>query len=406
MSQLLKLVSVGHVTKRSLVFHCFHAQPVSNHSQTTGKSASAAVQRAIERITDHGLGHTVEVQEFKPAPRVAFNLPTSNDVFANNASAATVFDNGSHASRSNDPTYLDPSFWLTSFGAQHNDDASADSSEPQGESHAFISTKVSAFPQSPLAARQSLSTRSSLSVSSASASNSSIRDAIESYRKATMFIMPHDISSDSSDGDSRSRNTRQNLVISSDSESEQSEPVDSTIDYLNRRVRIERDQLLQTAGHRARLTHSSHHDSSQQVQSNKLSSKSLSHRRVAFAASPSSKAMNSHALPHELRRVHIVAETERRWKNLPEVCPEISFWFRVVDLMSGAASNACSGSCQISRGLSSESKARSRGAPVSIRFPTSRFVIIYICFTDIEAKFTCQAKNKEATLEHTSKPPF
>jgi hypothetical protein len=218
-----------------------------------------------------------------------------------------------------DQDNLDPSFWLTSFGSQHHNDVS-DSSEPDGESHVTFSTKASSFARSPQAARQSPSSRSHVSSSSASASNSSIREAIESYRKATMFVMPPDISSDSSEGESGAHGARQNVVISSDSESEQSERAHSTIDYLNRRVRIERDQLLHTAGNRARSSQSLHQNNTQHSQSQQVSSKRQPHRRVAFAASPSSKTLNSHVLPHELKHFHIIAETERRWKNLPEVC--------------------------------------------------------------------------------------
>ena len=134
--------------------------------------------------------------------------------------------------------------------------------------------------------------------------------------------MPPDMSSDSSDGDSRAHGAhaaRHNVVISSDSDSEQSEHAPSTIDYLNRRVRIERHQLLQAAGNRARSSQALHHNNAEQNQSQQVPSKRQPYRRVAFAASPSSKTLKSHVLPHELRHVHIIAETERRWKNLPEV---------------------------------------------------------------------------------------
>ena len=229
--------------------------------------------------------------------------------------AATAPDDASSTHQSN----LDPSFWLTSFGSQHYHDVSADSSEPEAESHVHFSAKASAFSQSPQASRQSPSSRSYVLSSSASASNSSIREAIESYRKATMFVMPPDISSDSSDGDLAHHRARQNVVISSDSESEGSDHAQSTIDYLNRRVRIERDQLLHTAGNRARSSQTLHQNHAEHIHPQQVSSKRQPHRRVAFAASPSPKTTNSHVLPHELRHVHIVAETERRWKNLPEV---------------------------------------------------------------------------------------
>jgi hypothetical protein len=134
-----------------------------------------------------------------------------------------------------------------------------------------------------------------------------------------MFVMPPDISSDSDDGDSKGLSARQNVSISSDSASEQSENVGDTIDYLNRRVRLERDQLLQTAESRARSSQSLHHSSAEQSQPHRVFLKPQPRRRVAFAASPSSKTSNPHVLPHELKHVHIIAETERRWKNLPEV---------------------------------------------------------------------------------------
>jgi hypothetical protein len=234
--------------------------------------------------------------------------------------AVTASDDASSMSRSTHQSNLDPSFWLSSFGSQHDrhDDVSADS-EPEAESHAHFSTQAAAFSQSPQASRQSPSSRSYVLSSSASASNSSIREAIESYRKATMFVVPPDISSDSSDGD-RAHGAHQNVFISSDSESERSDHAHSTIDYLNRRVRIERDQLLQTAGNRARSSQTLHQNHAELTHSQQVPSKRQPHRRVAFAASPSSKTTNSHVLPHELRHFQIVAETERRWKNLPEVC--------------------------------------------------------------------------------------
>ncbi len=300
----------------------------------TGKSATAAVRFAIERIGDNTHGYADETREdSKPATRVAWNLSSSDFVLpdhqitvaASNAAGAMPHSMQQSNLHPSNQYNLDPSFWLTSFGSQHHNDVS-DSSEPDSESHVTFSTQASTFAQSPQAARQSPSSRSHVSLSSASASNSSIREAIESYRKATMFVMPPDISSDSSDGDSGAHGARQNVVISSDSESEQSEHAHSTIDYLNRRVRIERDQLLHTAGNRARSSQSLHQNNTQHNQSHQVSSKGQPHRRVAFASSPSSKTLNSHVLPHELRHFHIVAETERRWKNLPEVCSHELYW--------------------------------------------------------------------------------
>ena len=294
-----------------------------------GKSATTAVRQAIERITDNCDDHSTargngrdfssETRESKSAPRVAWSLPSSDFVSSNSNQSTVSASGGSFVSLSADQSQLDPSFWLTSFGAQHCDDVSADSSESEGHTRASIPIKATALARSPQAARQSLSTRSSVSASSASASNSSIREAIESYRKATMFVMPPDISSDSSDDDSRTHGAHQKVIISSDSESDQSEQRDDTIDYLNRRVRIERDQLLQTAGNRARSSQSLHRNDDDHVQNHHVPSKHQPHRRVAFAASLPSKTSNHQVLPHELRHVHIVAETERRWKNLPEV---------------------------------------------------------------------------------------
>jgi hypothetical protein len=294
-----------------------------------GKSATDAVRRAIERISDTGKDRSPESREPKPAARVAWELPPCNIVLPSNHSTLSASDATSSMLHSADPSYLDPSFWLTSFGAQNNNDVSTDSMESEGETHAPQVSNISAFPRSPQAAREPQSTRSSISASSASASNSSIRDAIESYRKATMFVMPVDISSDSSDGGGDSRNFAANAVISSDSESEQSERVDNTIDYLNRRVRIEHDQLLRIAGNRARSSQSLNHYNIEQSQSQRPFSKPQSHRRVVFADSPSAKTSNSRVVPHELKYVHIVAETQRRWKNLPEVCPNCSeiLWY-------------------------------------------------------------------------------
>ncbi len=262
---------------------------------------------------------------------MAWNLPPRDVVLPSNQSAFSASDATGSMLHSTDPSYLDPSFWLTSFGAQLSHHASAESSVSEGETHAPQVSNISVLPQSPQAARESQSTRSSISASSASASNSSIRDAIESYRKATMFVMPADISSDSSDDDVRNFAAHQNVVISSDSESEQSEHLDSTVDYLNRRVRIERDQLLQTAGNRARSSQAMSHYNIE-PQSQRLSSKPQSHRRVVFADSPAAKALNSRAVPHELKYVHIVAETQRRWKNLPEVCPNYVYPQTLIDI--------------------------------------------------------------------------
>ena len=264
--------------------------------------------------------------------------------------AAAASDGEGSMSRSSDQFNLDPSFWLTSFGAQHHgqSDAPAHTCEPQGESRVHFATEASALARSPQAARQSPSSRLHVSSSSASASNSSIREAIESYRKATMFVMPPDISSDSSDGDATAHAARHNVVISSDSDSEQSEHAHSTIDYLNRRVRIERHQLLQTAEQRARSSQLLHQNNAEQHQSHQVPSKRQPHRRVAFAQSPSSKTLNSHSLPHELRHFHIIAETERRWKNLPEVCPISMYLSAFFELLAGAASNSRTGSGQVS----------------------------------------------------------
>ncbi len=296
-----------------------------------GKSAAISVRQAIERFNDNcnldsverdnELTYSAETRESKSAPRVAWKLPSSEFVLASNQSTVTASDgNGaSTLSTTTGQSHLDPSFWLTSFGAQHCNDVSTDSSEPEDQSHVLFAAKASILARSPQAVRHSPSTRSSVSASSASASNSSIREAIESYRKATMFVMPPDISSDSSDDDSRSHGALQHTVISSDSESDQSVRQDGTIDYLNRRVRIERDQLLQTAGNRARSSQSLHYSDADHGQRQSVSSKHQSHRRVAFAPSVPSKSSNYHSLPHELRHIQIIAETERRWKNLPEV---------------------------------------------------------------------------------------
>jgi hypothetical protein len=297
----------------------FHFQLAhSTERCRAGISATAAVRRAIERIGGNSHDYVADSRESKPAPRVAWNLPSRDFALPDPPSSTTSCDGPSSQPHPTDHSSLDPSFWLTSFGAQHDHDVS-DSSELEAESHVHLSTRVSNLARSPQASRQLASARSSLSASSASASNNSIREAIESYRKATMFVMPPDISSDSDDGDLKGPSARHNVSISSDSESEQSENVGDTIDYLNRRVRLERDQLLQTAESRARSSQSLHHSSGEQSQPQRVCLKPQPRRRVAFAASPSSKTSNPHVLPHELKHVHIIAETERRWKNLPEV---------------------------------------------------------------------------------------